>query len=210
MTIPDCPGMVGTTSVDAFPGFLSGRRTGRAPRCRMCVHPSCRKNSIICVCVCHLCFCLCICVSATLLPLCKRSPTRLRLIALFWNVRESVEDNDHVDLLDHNAFDYVGMPLIMDPILWEHARALELSASPIKRSHADKSFVPKTILLVVCITDTSQGISVEISRSVPNQRWQCVPFHNFGSVQNRSDCVHGNSKMTLLPAKISSHQLGTS
>ena len=166
------------------------------------------KTSIICVC--HLCFCLCICVSATLLALCKRSPTRLRLIALFWNVRESVEDNDHVDLLDHNAFDYVPMPLIMDPILWEHARALELSASPIKRSHADKSFVPKTILLVVCISDTSQGISVEISRSVPNQRWQCVPLHNFGNVQNRSDCVHGNSKMPLLPEKILSHQLGTS
>ena len=64
------------------------------------------KKQVVCMCVCLLCFCLCICVSATLLALCKRSPTRLRLIALFWNVRESVEDNDHVDLMDHNAFDY--------------------------------------------------------------------------------------------------------
>ena len=122
-----------------------------------------------------------------------------------------MEDNDHVDLMDHNASDYVG-PIIWghNYIIWGHARAIELSASPIKRSHADKSFVPKTILLVVCISDTSQGISVEISRSVPIQRWQCVPLHNFGSVQNRSDCVHGNSKMPLLPEKILSHELGTS
>ena len=42
-----------------------------------------------------------------------------------------MEDNDQVDLLDHNAFDYVGMPLIMGPIIWAHARALELSALPI-------------------------------------------------------------------------------
>ena len=169
----------------------------------VCTYIRPAEKQVVCRCVCHLCFCLCICVSATLLALCKRSPTRLRLIALFWNVRESVEDNDHVDLMDQNA-------LNMGHILWGHARAIELSASPIKRSHADKSFVPKTILLVVCISDTSQGISVEISRSVPIQRWQCVPLHNFGSVQNRSDCVHGNSKMPLLPEKILSHQLGTS
>ena len=67
------------------------------------VRTSVLQNNKLYVYVCHLCFCVRICVSATLLALCKRSPTRLRLIALFWNVRESVEDNDHVDLMDHQG-----------------------------------------------------------------------------------------------------------
>ena len=82
------------------------------------VRTSVLQNNKLYVYVCHLCFCVRICVSATLLALCKRSPTRLRLIALFWNVRESVEDNDHVDLMDHNAFDYGPHNMGACPCAW--------------------------------------------------------------------------------------------
>ena len=79
MTIPDCPGMVGTTSVDAFPGFLSGRRTGRAPRCRMYVHPSCRKTSCMYVYLSFVFLSLYMCVS-NLVGSVQKIPYQVNLI----------------------------------------------------------------------------------------------------------------------------------